>query len=136
MIQKLGRVGLGVSVLLVATFTLASCGSETEPNALSDQELAKVSSVVQDQGTVIDGASCQVEIFRIQGSTTYGWATCAPSDEADPQAGAQADSFPFRIEENKLSRPDEGANYQKDVDKLFPEDLRSAIKQHATGAAG
>lgn len=134
--QKIGRLSLGISVILAATFAVTSCGSDTEPISLSDQELADVVNVVQEQGTVIDGASCQVEIFRIEASTTYGWATCAPAEESDPQAVAQADAFPFRIDGDKLRRPDEGGNYAKDVEKLFPEDLRSAINQHATGATG
>lgn len=133
MVQKFGRSSIVAGVILASTLALTSCSADTEPNALSDEELAQVTNVVQDQGTVIDGASCQVEIFRIEGSTTYGWATCTPSSETESTDGAQVDAFPFRLEDNKLRRPGEGDNYQKDIEKLFPEDLRSAISQHATG---
>lgn len=133
--QKIGRSSLGISVMLAVTFAVTSCGSQTEPISLSDQELADVVNAVQDDGTVIDSASCQVEVFRIDGSTTYGWATCAPSSETASDAGAQVDAFPFRLDGQDLRRPDEGNNYQKDIDELFPEDLRSAISQHTTGMA-
>jgi len=133
--QKIGRFSLGISVMLAVSFAVTSCGSDTEPLSLSDQELAEVVQAVQEQGTVLDSASCQVEVFRIDGSTTYGWATCAPASESASDSGAQVDAFPFRLEGKDLRRPDEGKNYQKDVDELFPEDLHSAINQHTTGLA-
>jgi len=133
--QKIGRFSLGMSVMLAVSFAVTSCGTGNEPISLSDQELADVVNIVQEHGTVLESASCQVEVFRIEGSTTYGWATCAPSSEGASDTGAQVDAFPFRLDGEDLRRPDEGKNYQKDVEELFPEDLRSAINQHTTGLA-
>jgi len=133
--QKFGRFSLGISVVLAISFAVTSCGSDNEPLSLSDQELADVVKVVQDQGTVLDSASCQVEVFRIEGSTTYGWATCTPTTEDASGTATQVDAFPFRLDGQELRRPEEGKNYQKDIEELFPEDLRSAISQHTTGLA-
>ncbi|MGH3653060.1 hypothetical protein [Glutamicibacter sp.] len=134
--QKIKRFGFGIGAILAVTFASTSCGSSNEPITLSDDERATIIDVVQEQGTVIDSPTCQVEVFRIEGSTTYGWATCAPDSQESADAAAQADAFPFRIDGQELRRPDDGSKYEEGVKKLFPEDLRSAINQHSTGAGG
>lgn len=135
MSQKNTRFGLGMSAMLAATFALASCGSGSEPITLSDQDRAEIVGLVEDKGSAIEDGSCTIEVFRIEDDTTYGWATCVPPTVNSESATAQIDAFAFRIDGDKLSRPGEGAKYQEDLDKLFPEDLHTAINQHATGAA-
>lgn len=134
--QKIKRIGFGIGAVLAATFACTSCGSGSEPITLSDDERASIIDIVQEQGTVIDSPTCQVEVFRIEDSTTYGWATCAPDSQESADAAAQADAFPFRIDGQELRRPSDGSDYEKDVKELFPEDLRSAINQHSTGVGG
>ncbi|MFJ2352515.1 hypothetical protein [Glutamicibacter sp. NPDC087673] len=134
--QKIKRFGFGIGATLVAAFAITSCGSGDEPITLSDDERTTIIDVVQEQGTVIDSPTCQVEVFRIEDSTTYGWATCAPDSQDSADTAAQADAFPFRIDGQELRRPDDGSKYEEGVKELFPEDLRSAITQHSTGAGG
>ncbi|MGO4296188.1 hypothetical protein [Glutamicibacter sp. MCAF14] len=132
--QKIKRTGFGVGTALTVAFAITSCGLASEPTALSDEDQASIVELVQEQGTVIEAPTCSVEVFRIEDSTTYGWASCAPSSNESADAMAQVDAFPFRIDGQDLRRPDDGSKFDEDVKELFPEDLRSAINQHATGA--
>lgn len=126
------RWGASLVALVAVTFGLVSCADgSTEPLALSDDEQARLVDLVAKESSWINTPSCQVDVFRQDGDTTYGWATCATdANVAETDDLSQAESYPFKAVGNTVTKPGDGSQYWEDVKEIFPEDLWSAIKQH------
>ena len=122
-------------VLAVVAFGSVACSSASVPPTLSDDERARLVDLVEEQSSWIESPSCQVEVFRQEGDTTYGWADCMTSASASTseQELSREDSYPFRVDGDQIRVPGDGDAYEKDVRELFPEDLWSAIDEHSVG---
>ncbi|WP_404290106.1 hypothetical protein [Glutamicibacter arilaitensis] len=120
-------------ILFAVACGTVACGSGDVPTSLSDEERSRLVDLVEQESSWIETPSCQVEIFRQDADITYGWATCVTAASAPDQELDQGHSYPFRADGNELSTPGDGSDYQKNVEKLFPEDLWPAIEQHAVG---
>ncbi|WP_313811707.1 hypothetical protein [Glutamicibacter sp.] len=132
--RNVKNTALGTVAALSVAVLATSCAASSQPDNLSDDEQQKIVKLVQDQGADISSPSCSVEVFRVEGKSTYGWASCTDSNSVAAGSGAKAEAFPFKISGNKIQKPDEGSGYRKEVHKLFPEDLWNAVDQHSQGA--
>ncbi|GAA1415531.1 hypothetical protein AUR04nite_21320 [Glutamicibacter uratoxydans] len=133
MTRKTAKLGVGIFAAFSVTLLAASCASLSQPDTLSDDEQQKIVSLVQDKGADIPSPACNVEVFRAEGSDIYGWASCTDSESAASASNVKAEAFPFKISGDKVLKPDEGSDYQKDVHQLFPQELWNAVDQHSQG---
>lgn len=123
-----GLVGAGVALTLSAV--LAGCSEQVEPQAISDQEREHLTGLVE-RSSWIENAVCNVEVFRQEGQTTYGWAECTNTLSIEDGQVEQGSSTPFRAEGETIAVPGDGAQYAQDVRELFPADLVSTIEQYS-----
>lgn len=125
----------GTFLVAVVTFGTIACSSGDVPPTLSDDERARLVDRVEEQSSWIESPSCQVEVFRQDGDTTYGWADCmtSASASASEQELLQGESYPFRIDGDQIRVPGDGGAYEEDLKEIFPEDLRAAIEEHSVG---
>lgn len=118
------------TVLAVLAACLTGCSDSAEPQAISDDERARLATVVAEASWIED-AVCNVEVFRQDGDITYGWAECSNLLSAEGEQIEQADSAPFRVEGDTVQVPGDGSQYMEDLHRLFPEDLISTIEQYS-----
>lgn len=125
----------GTFFVAVVTLGTVACSAADVPPTLSDDERAQLVDIVEEQSSWIESPSCQVEVFRQEGDTTYGWADCmtSASESTNEQEVIQGESYPFRLDGDQIRVPGDGSAYEEDLKEIFPQDLRGAIEEHSVG---